>query len=107
MKTMFLVGLLLSTACQRQSVAADPRAELPRISETGNDRVHKLLEPDAIPSIDEPQFVRAPEADFMDDDEPVLGVVIEGVARAYSTWHLDQHEIVNDTIAAQPLAVTW
>jgi hypothetical protein len=43
----------------------------------------------------------------MDDQEPVVGVVMGDVAKAYSTWHLDHHEIVNDIIASQPLAVTW
>ena len=43
----------------------------------------------------------------MSDDEPVLGVVVGRDARAYSLWHLDRHEIVNDTIGKLPIAVTW
>lgn len=43
----------------------------------------------------------------MRDDEPVIGVVVDGVARAYSTWFLDHHEIVNDTFGDEPVAVTW
>ncbi len=107
MKRLILLAVFFSAACQQQSVDAQPQSELPRVSEIENDRVHTLLAPDAIPSIDEPRFVPASEAKFMDDDEPVVGVVIGDVAKAYSTWHLDHHEIVNDTIASQPLAVTW
>ncbi len=107
MRRMILLALLFSGACQQQPVVAQTRPALPSVTEIDSDRVHTLLAPDAIPSIDEPKFVRASEAKFMDDDEPVVGVVVGGVARAYSTWHLDHHEIVNDTIASQPLAVTW
>lgn len=106
MKRMILSALLISAACQQQSVA-QTRVELPRVTEVDHDAVHSLLAPDAIPAVDAPAFVRASEATFMSDEEPVVGVVIAGEARAYSTWHLDHHEIVNDTIASQPLAVTW
>jgi hypothetical protein len=27
--------------------------------------------------------------------------------RAYSTWQLDRHEIVNDVFEGRPVAVTW
>ena len=30
-----------------------------------------------------------------------------GQARAYSAWHLDHHEIVNDRIGKTAIAVTW
>jgi len=107
MKRLILLAVFFSMACQQQPAVAQSQPELPRVSEVESDRVHTLLAPDAIPSIDEPKFAPASEAKFMDDDEPVVGVVVGGIARAYSTWHLDHHEIVNDTIASQPLAVTW
>jgi hypothetical protein len=37
----------------------------------------------------------------------VIGVVGEHERRAYSTWQLDRHEIVNDTFEGRPIAVTW
>lgn len=107
MKRLLLFAVFFSAACQQQPAVAQTRTALPRVTEIENDRVHTLLAPDAIPSIDEPKFVSASEAKFMDDAEPVVGVVIGGLAKAYSTWHLDHHEIVNDTIASEPLAVTW
>jgi hypothetical protein len=100
--------LLLSTAVAaacHQSPAQ--QSNLPPVEKIDGDRVHTILRPDAIRSIDEPQFVRAPEASFMRDDEPVVGLVQNGVAKAYSTWHLDHHEIVNDQIGGKPVAVTW
>ncbi|MFQ5724085.1 MAG: DUF3179 domain-containing (seleno)protein [Terriglobia bacterium] len=68
-----------------------------------------VLPPDRIPAIDNPQFVTAEEAEaFMQPDEPVLGIYDGEVAKAYSLWQLDHHEIVNDsTPGFGPIAVTW
>lgn len=82
-------------------------ASLPRVTQIDGDRVYTLLRPDAIRAVDEPQFGAASAASFMRDDEPVVGVVQNGIAKAYSTWHLDHHEIVNDTLNGKPVAVTW
>lgn len=67
-----------------------------------------LLPPDAIPAIDHPPFLPADEADSeYSASELVLGVEIDGDARAYSIPFLSGHEIVNDTVAGVPIAVTW
>lgn len=87
--------------------AAEMQTTLPHVEQIDGDRVHAILRADAIRSIDEPRFVRAAEASFMRDDEPVVGLVQNGVAKAYSTWHLDHHEIVNDQIGGTAVAVTW
>jgi hypothetical protein len=63
--------------------------------------------PDGIPSIDAPAFVTVPEVDFLSDDEAVMAVEIDGEARAYPLQILMWHEIVNDTIAGVPVAVTY
>jgi len=67
-----------------------------------------LLPRDAIPAIDDPIFLTAEEADEeYAPDELVLGVNIDGDARAYSTGLLSRHEIVNDTVGGRKIAVTW
>ena len=67
-----------------------------------------LLPPDAIPSIDNPTFHTAAEADdYYEPDELVMGVVFNGDARAYSVPHLSSHEIVNDEVGGVKIAVTW
>jgi hypothetical protein len=71
------------------------------------DPVVEVLPKDAIPAIDEPVFVDADQEDFMRDDELIIGVASGGEAKAYSTWLLDGHEIVNDHIGSTPIAVTW
>lgn len=63
---------------------------------------------DGIPSIDEPKFVSVAEADrFLAPREPVAVLEVAGTARAYPLQILIWHEIVNDEIAGQPVAVTY
>lgn len=70
--------------------------------------VKVIIPPDRIASIDEPVLLSVSEADAVyRDDEPIMGVVVAGEARAYSTWHLDRHEIVNDQLGGRALAATW
>ena len=67
-----------------------------------------LLAKDAIPAILEPDFLAASEAnEQMKEDELVLGVSLDGDARAYSVNLLSRHEIVNDVVGGRPVAVTW
>lgn len=70
--------------------------------------LYEVLAPDAIPAIDAPTFVTGEKArDFMRDDEPVLGVTDGRVAKCYSTWLLERHEIVNDWLGDLPIAAEW
>lgn len=62
---------------------------------------------DGIPSIDRPRFVPASEANFIRENDRVIGVFHSGVAKAYPIKILDWHEIVNDRIASQPVVVTY
>lgn len=63
--------------------------------------------PDGIPAIDKPKFQRASIVDWLRDDEPVLAFELGGEARAYPVEILTWHEIVNDTVAGTPVAVTY
>lgn len=67
-----------------------------------------LLHKDAIPAIDNPRFLNVDEANrTYQENELILGVEIDGDARAYSVPLLSAHEIVNDTVGGRPIAVTW
>jgi hypothetical protein len=61
---------------------------------------------DGIPSIDAPRFVPAAEAELRPDDR-VLGVALNGVAKAYPVRILNWHEIVNDRFGDDPVVVTY
>ena len=62
---------------------------------------------DGIPSIDDPQFVNSLDAEFVSDDDLVIGVNINGEQKAYPLFILVWHEIVNDDIGGTPVAVTY
>lgn len=66
-----------------------------------------LLPRDGIQAILNPQFISPEQAETYDDDEPVLGVTINGDSRVYSIPFLSGREIVNDTVGGVPIAVTW
>jgi hypothetical protein len=73
-----------------------------------DDKLHVVLPRDAIPAISDPEFEPVSRAErAMADEELVVGLVGEREQRAYSTWQLDRHEIVNDTFEGRPVAVTW
>lgn len=64
--------------------------------------------PDGIPPIDEPFFVDIAAADtYLTDREPVVELEIDGDARAYPVQILMWHEIVNDVVDGEPVAVTY
>ena len=62
---------------------------------------------DGIPSIDNPVFASASESQFMSDSDTVIGLEINGDARAYPLFILVWHEIVNDTVGDVPVSVTY
>jgi uncharacterized protein DUF3179 len=62
---------------------------------------------DCIPSIDNPKYVSAQNADHVADDDIVLALSWKGYHRAWPARILDLHEIVNDFIAGTPIAITW
>jgi hypothetical protein len=95
--------------------------------------LHVVVPRDAIPAINKPEFEPVERAErYMNDRELVIGLVsgsslepergakspserergwgpasIGSEQRAYSTWQLDRHEIVNDTFEGRLVAVTW
>ncbi len=63
---------------------------------------------DRIPAIDRPQAVSLAEAaKGLGPTEPVVGLVINGEARAYPLRVLIWHEIANDELGGVPVAVTY
>lgn len=62
---------------------------------------------DGIPAIHNPTFVEAAEADFLSDNDRVLGLTRNGITKAYPIRIMDRHEIVNDQFGHEPIAVTY
>ena len=62
---------------------------------------------DQIPALDDPVFEPVSAVTDLGPQEPVIGLVISGQARAYPLRVLTWHEIVNDELAGVPVAVTY
>ncbi len=62
---------------------------------------------DGIPALNDPVFIEANQAIFLSSADLVLGVVIEGEARAYPIDIMNYHEIVNDHFQGRPVCVTY
>ncbi len=62
---------------------------------------------DGIPALLAPKFINAVEADFVKPGDQVIGVVLNGQAKAYPIKILNWHEVVNDTAGDMPIVVTF
>lgn len=62
---------------------------------------------DGIPAIDKPVFVAAGKAPFLRAEDLVLGLQIEGQARAYPLRIMNWHEIVNDQYNDSAVVITY
>ena len=47
----------------------------------------------------------SPDASYLEQDEPVLGLVVNGEARAYPYRIMDPHEMANDVLGGVPISI--
>jgi hypothetical protein len=62
---------------------------------------------DGIPAIDKPTFVLGKQAIFLKPDDRVLGIKNNKQVKAYPLAILNYHEIVNDNVGGDRIAVTY
>ncbi len=62
---------------------------------------------DGIPALDEPDFVTAEKAAYLDEHDLVVGLADASEAKAYPLRILNWHEIVNDRAVGRAVAVTY
>ncbi|KAA3654586.1 MAG: DUF3179 domain-containing protein [Chloroflexi bacterium] len=107
----FLLIMLLAACSPGGTAVSNPNTSSTNGSGDGRYDEYEiitLLPRDGIPAIDNPQFVSATQAnDAYDPDELIIGVEFNSDARAYSVPLLSSHEIVNDTVGGEKIAVTW
>ncbi len=108
--TVFLFSLtLILTACNvdaQQLPGFDTNLEKRSID------LNELIDggpgKDGIPSIDNPKFVSQEEASqWLQGQEPVISLEVNGEARAYPIQILMWHEIANDELGGVPVSVTF
>jgi Protein of unknown function (DUF3179) len=87
---------------------ADAQRPKPQTRMLAGDTLYTLLKPGQIPAIFDPEFVSAAKAESLYyAEEPMMVVRSDDEVKAYSIWHLDNHEVVNDHIGGAAIAVTW
>jgi hypothetical protein len=106
-----LAGLLITVAAACGDDAgvtgATPADEL--VCDLDRNLLFTSLPPNAIPAINDPPMVAPgePGTEYLFDDDRVLGVFVNGEARAYPHNILWHHEIVNDDVGGTPVSVTF
>lgn len=97
------------------SAAADPDRWRSEWSKTDFDQhsvpyseiISTLVRKDGIPPIDDPKFMSVSEITGIGAQEPVIGLEVNGIARAYPLGILTWHEIVNDRFGDVPVTITY
>ncbi|MDJ1017939.1 MAG: DUF3179 domain-containing (seleno)protein [Paracoccaceae bacterium] len=60
-----------------------------------------------IPAADNPEVSRAAEATWLEDDDIVFGIEVNGEARAYPRQIMEVREMVNDTLGGRYLGIPY
>ncbi|MDX5585434.1 MAG: DUF3179 domain-containing protein [Aureibaculum sp.] len=115
----FLISMLIS--CQGGDSESDPNSLNPTDSSDNIENENEWLIPlglvadggpgqDGVPSIDNPKFIDRTytiNGSLLDDDDLVIGIAKGNDVRAYPHYILDWHEIVNDFIDGQVVAISY
>jgi hypothetical protein len=62
---------------------------------------------DGIPALDNPTMISPDEAGYLEPEEPVFGISINGDHRAYPLRILDWHEMANDVVGGVPVSLAY
>jgi hypothetical protein len=114
LKTYISWAVLLAGGCASPPhvasplVGDDPAGSAAR-TPTGSEAYHGLIQyraKDAKEAIVEPALVSAGEA-LLAAGTKVIGVFVNGEARAYPLFILNNHQIVNDVVGGTPISASW
>lgn len=78
-------------------------------SEEDYDRFSRQVMPrDSFPVLNHPEMATAERGNQdLRHDEPVIGIFLDGEAKAYPIAVMGRHELANDTCGKIPIAVSW
>ena len=62
---------------------------------------------DGIASIDRPRFVSVEKNNHVNDDDKVIGLIRNGVAKAYPIFIMERHEVVNDKFGEENILISY
>ena len=83
-----------------------PTATEPALPEIDLDRLYQVLELDEIEPIYDPVFETKGRT-RLGDEQLVMGVALNGEAKAYPVSLMQVREMVNDEVGGTPVLVTW
>jgi len=103
MKYLLVFSVFLLYACGEDEPNSSPSEWLIPVGQVFDGGPGK----DGIPSVDDAQFVAPLSINYLEDDDLVIGLFHDGVAKAYPHPILDWHEIINDEIGEWKYALTY
>lgn len=104
---VFLIVIILSFSGEVFSALSLNGFDLRGASIPSNEIHHGGPPRDGIPAIHRPKFEQAQHAHWLDHDDRVMGVVRNGIAKAYPIAILNWHEIVNDRFGREGIVVSY
>ena len=69
--------------------------------------ISRAADKDAIPALVDPPLIAVGDAGYLAENEPVIALELDGIARAYPLQVLVLHEVVNDTVAGRPVLISY
>lgn len=112
---LFSIGLaMLLAGCAARSASRTPDPNPGHASDqdrtlTGGEPYHGLLDyraKDAKQAIIDPVLL-SPSEVIVAAGTKVIGVFVNGEARAYPLFILNNHQVVNDEVGGTPIAASW
>ncbi len=107
MSLLVLLFFINAAALDSGTMAAWPQTDFSRTTVKLDEIISGGPGKDGIPAIDKPRFVAIKDYREITDEEPVIGLVLNGEARAYPLRILMWHEIVNDVVGGIPVTITY
>lgn len=104
-----VISLAITGSAKAQNFGADwPNTDFSRSTIELSEVMSGGPPKDGIPALSSPGFIPAAQETRLSPREPVITFAPDGAtARAYPVRYLMWHEIVNDTVEGQPIAVTF
>src|SRR5260370_3670150 len=104
---MLVFGFRDGHQISRKPAAVVSQSAAPTADPIQANEIVNVIPQDAKRALVDPGYVAAAGASDIQPSEEVIGVAINGDARALPLATLNVHEIVDDVIGGQPVAVTW
>jgi hypothetical protein len=102
MPTLCLLLMLYSLWSSSPAASAGFDPDFPYL-----DHIRPVQAKDGIPALTNPDFADPEDITYLADEDIVIGVVIDGVARAYPHNIGWRHEIINDAIGSAFISATF